>query len=132
MKQNRGKQKVSLGILHIVRSLVTACQLCIPLIASTIHYSLNKVETSEMESRNIQLGRWSETKDWNGTRTVGLEWNQDRQVSYLIQAKCFGDGKAPSSLECSPDHGRAGGGCGRGKTKRVLKVEAGSLDTYVH
>ena len=80
MKQNRGKQKVSLGILHIVRSLVTACQLCIPLIASTIHYSLNKVETSEMESRNIQLGRWSETKDWNGTRTVGLEWNQDSKT----------------------------------------------------
>ena len=63
---------------------------------------------------------------------MGLKWNQDRWVSYLIQAKCFGDGKAPSSLECSPDHGRAGGGCGRGKTKRVLKVEASSLNTYVH
>ena len=74
-----------------------------------------------------------------------IEWNQDKVesddkdyyfrsswISYLLQGICFGDGKAPPSLKRPPDHGRAGGGSGRGEAEWVLKPESNNLNAQVH
>ena len=49
-------------------------------------------------------------------------------LSHLVQSKCLGDSKAPPSLKRSPDHCRAGSGRGRGKAKRVLKLQPTHLN----
>ena len=53
-------------------------------------------------------------------------------LSHLVQSKGLGDGKAPPSLKGSSDHCRAGSGRGRGKAKRVLKLQPTHLNAEVN
>ena len=78
---------------------------------------------SEIERNQIRIGRMRSEKD-----CFRSSW----WILYLVKGVRFSDGKAPPSLEGPPDHGRAGGGSGRGEAERVLKPEPNNLHAQVH
>lgn len=57
------------------------------------------------------------------SRLFTIKDNQVRKAD-LIQGERLGEGKAPSSLEASADHGGSSGGRGRSQSERIGELES--------